>query len=57
MQALLIVNIFAQWLLAVLLGVGLFALVMSLPLFVNPDPRSGPDDTDQGHHLEVPGRR
>jgi len=57
MQALLTVNIFAQWLLAALLGVGLFGLVLALPLFVNPNPRSRPDDADHSHPLEVPGRQ
>jgi hypothetical protein len=49
MQALMIVNIFAQGLLAALFGVGLFGLVLALPHFVNPDSRSGPDDADHGH--------
>ena len=57
MQTLLTVNIFAQWLLAALLGVGLFGLVLALPLIVNPDPRSGPDDADHSHPLEGPGRQ
>ena len=57
MQALLTVNIFAQWLLAALFGVVLFGLVLALPQFVNPDKRSGPDDADHSDHLEVPGRQ
>lgn len=57
MQALLTVNIFAQWLLAALLGVGLFGLVLALPLIVNPNPRPGPGDADHRHPLEVPGRQ
>jgi hypothetical protein len=58
MQALLTVNIFAQWILAALLGVGLFGLVLALPLLVNPDPRSRTDKADHSHHfprdVEVP---
>ncbi len=57
MQAFLTVNIFAQWLLAALLGVGLFGLVWALPLIVNPGPRSGPDDADHRHPLAIPGRQ
>lgn len=57
MQVLLTVNIFAQGLLAALLGVGLFGLVLALPHFVNPDPRSRPDDADHGLPLEAPGRQ
>jgi hypothetical protein len=57
MQALLTVNIFAQWLLAALLAVGLFGLVLALPLIVNPGPRSGQHDADHRHPLEVPGRQ
>ena len=57
MQALLTVNIFAQWLLAALLGVGLFGLVLALPLIVNPNPRSDPEGARHSHPLEVPGRQ
>jgi hypothetical protein len=57
MQTLLTVNILAQWLLAALLGVGLFGLVLALPLIVNPNSRSEPDDAGHSHPLEVPGRQ
>jgi hypothetical protein len=57
MQDLLTVNIFAQGLLAALLGIGLFGLVLALPQFVNPDPRPEPKDADHGDPLEVPGRQ
>jgi hypothetical protein len=56
MQTLLTANIFAQWLLAALLGVGLFGLVLALPLIVNPNPRSDPEGARHSHPLEVPGR-
>jgi hypothetical protein len=57
MQTLLTVNIFAQWLLAALLGVGLFGLVLALPLIVNPNPQSDPEGARHSHPLEVPGRQ
>jgi len=47
----------AHWLLAALLGVGLFGLVLALPLFGNPNPRSGPYDADHRHPLEIPGQQ
>lgn len=48
MDALLSVNIFAQSPLAALLGVAVFGLLLALPLFGNPDPRPGADDTGRG---------